>query len=237
VNWTDYFLNVGAFAIIPLILAAYGGKVAAESIPDKSHGRSVTRIFWGWCLIGIAFAAWYQYRIAKSDSSRQESIARWQTGMDTKLDQIIRHPASAEQQRAAIDLKHEITSQAKTVSNPNSKDIKSLNLLDNISDENLRDKDNIVIKQLNAAWEIFDADDNLLIDRGSVLPPGIEKNKVGLQRGTLRIKFESENRDLLAQAINLKDASVKRPALDPETIRLKHIIARFADLADAIGKN
>jgi hypothetical protein len=106
-NWVDYLLGVGFLSVVPFLLAAYGGHVAADTADDRKR-RRIRIIFWSLCIVGIVITAAYQYRIAKSDIAKQTSTQQWQDGISQKLDKIIEHPVSPEQQQNAIQLKHEL---------------------------------------------------------------------------------------------------------------------------------
>src|SRR5258708_14636540 len=107
-NWVDLWGGVGLLAIIPFVLAAYGGHVAAETISDVRQRRRVKLTFWVMSLIGVGIAVVYQFRITKSDDEKQKVAQQWQEGITTKLDKIIENPESKEQQRAAVELKGEV---------------------------------------------------------------------------------------------------------------------------------
>jgi hypothetical protein len=74
-NWIDSLLGIAILAIVPFILAAYGGHVAAQALTDPSQRRTAKGIFWGLCLLGIVVAIVYQFRVAKIDEERQIKAA------------------------------------------------------------------------------------------------------------------------------------------------------------------
>jgi hypothetical protein len=69
-NWVDIIINVVALAIVPGLLAAYGGNLAAQSISDKSRRRNVYFCFWGLFLAGTAVTFWQQFRVAQADFAK-----------------------------------------------------------------------------------------------------------------------------------------------------------------------
>jgi hypothetical protein len=108
-RWIDFFLGVLLLALVPFWLAAYGGHVAADTITDHNRRRSVKLKFWGVDFIGLAIAVVYQYRVTRTDEFRQKSGEEFQDRVSSKLDEIIKHPFSQDQQQAAVQLKHELS--------------------------------------------------------------------------------------------------------------------------------
>jgi hypothetical protein len=70
-NWSDLFLNVLAIALIPGILAAYGGHIAAESLPGKRKFRQIA--FWTLFAIFVGVTFWQQFRAAEADRVKEAS--------------------------------------------------------------------------------------------------------------------------------------------------------------------
>jgi hypothetical protein len=70
-DWLGLILNVFAIAIIPGLLAAYGGHLAAEAITDPKRSRTVKYCFWGLFVFGIFATSWPQYRAAELDLDRE----------------------------------------------------------------------------------------------------------------------------------------------------------------------
>ena len=64
-NWLDIAINVVALAVVPGLLAAYGGHLAAEAIKNKKHSRKVKTYFWLLFSCGVAVTLWQQIRIAE----------------------------------------------------------------------------------------------------------------------------------------------------------------------------
>ncbi|MBZ5696456.1 MAG: hypothetical protein LAN36_13990 [Acidobacteriia bacterium] len=83
-DWLDMVINVLALAIVPGIIAAYGGHLAAEAIGDRRRGRKVKAFFWILFLVGVLVTFWQQFRIAESDLAR-ETKDTWQQALITKL--------------------------------------------------------------------------------------------------------------------------------------------------------
>lgn len=81
-DWWDILINVIVLAIIPGLLAAGGGHLAAEAIPDKTRVPRVKAIFWLLFACGVVITFWQQFRIAQADFAREtketwgEALAR-----------------------------------------------------------------------------------------------------------------------------------------------------------------
>ena len=71
-NWLDFALNVSLLALVPFLLAAYGGHLAAENISDSKRRRRSKGIFWALCVIGIAVAALWQFRTMRTEGVRNK---------------------------------------------------------------------------------------------------------------------------------------------------------------------
>jgi hypothetical protein len=71
-NWLDLFLSVCLLGGVPFALAAYGGHLAAEIIPDAQARRRSKAIFWSLCVVGIAVATVYQYRSGRTEEARSK---------------------------------------------------------------------------------------------------------------------------------------------------------------------
>lgn len=69
-DWLGLILNVFAIAIIPGLLAAYGGHLAAEAITNPKRSRTVKHYFWALFVFGVLATFWQQYRAAESDLDR-----------------------------------------------------------------------------------------------------------------------------------------------------------------------
>jgi hypothetical protein len=72
VDWVDVIVGTFILAIIPFILAAYGGHVAAETLPDPRVRRGTKLKFWGLCFVGVMLAFYQQYRSSRSDQDREK---------------------------------------------------------------------------------------------------------------------------------------------------------------------
>ena len=72
VNWVDVVVGTLILAIVPFVLAAYGGHLAAEVIADLRLRRRTKRIFWGLCAVGVVFAFYQQYRASQSDTEKDQ---------------------------------------------------------------------------------------------------------------------------------------------------------------------
>jgi hypothetical protein len=73
VHWADVLLGTAILAIVPFLLAAYGGHVAAEAIPDPHKRRNVKFLFWSLFVIGIFLAFWQQIR---ADNATRDAEVR-----------------------------------------------------------------------------------------------------------------------------------------------------------------
>ena len=72
VNWIDVLVGTCILAIIPFVLAAYGGHLAAEPIDDPRMKRRTKAKFWGLCFVGVILAFYQQYRASQSDNQRDK---------------------------------------------------------------------------------------------------------------------------------------------------------------------
>jgi len=70
-NWFDILLNVLVLAIVPGILAAYGGHLAAEGVGDAKRKKKIQGCFWGLFLLLVGFTSWQQIRIAEADLAKE----------------------------------------------------------------------------------------------------------------------------------------------------------------------
>jgi hypothetical protein len=105
----DFWLAVAILAVVPFWMAAYGGHVAAESISDSKHRLSVRLKFWGIGLIGLIVAFAYQYRVTKSDESRQQVTQTWQKSVTAQLNAIRNNPVSSnEQKQTATKIQNQV---------------------------------------------------------------------------------------------------------------------------------
>ena len=75
-NWFDIFLNVLVLAIVPGIVAAYGGHLAAEVVDDAKRRGKIKASFWGLFILGVIFTSWQQLRLAEADLAR-ETKSTW----------------------------------------------------------------------------------------------------------------------------------------------------------------
>jgi hypothetical protein len=103
--WIDFGLGVLLLALVPFALAAYGGQIAADTIPDSRKRRRVKLTFWGLGLAGLLVAMAYQDRSMKTDTRRQAQTQDFQKQVTARLDKITSQPASKDQQREASKLK------------------------------------------------------------------------------------------------------------------------------------
>jgi hypothetical protein len=83
VDWIDFLLNVSLLALVPFLLAAYGGHLAAETISDLKARRRAKTWFWLLCVIGVGIAALSQYRYGQAEDVRNK-VARQQDLMATE---------------------------------------------------------------------------------------------------------------------------------------------------------
>jgi hypothetical protein len=236
-NWRDYLLyclGVGFLAIIPLALAAYGGHVAADAIPDIRQRRTVKRTFWFLFVIGVAMAAAYQYRITKSDSDRQTSTKKWQDDIQKRLDEIIRQPVSAEQKEAATDLKHVVTSPP-TGSKQQAERAQYLDHISNVSDGKLRGMAEYEIakplEEKHGAWQ---RQDNVYQAELARSQSREARAEIERKRRKLTKDFFSDVKDLLFEGKIVKAELERRDLINrtlpsQEEKDLDQIIGRFED--------
>ena len=101
--WMDVLLGTALLAIIPLLMAAYGGHVAAESISDPKRRRNVKLKFWAICLVGVALAFVQQYRAITSDASARLKTNKVEGAILGQLDNLHKQapltPEQAEMKR------------------------------------------------------------------------------------------------------------------------------------------
>jgi len=83
VDWIDFLLNVSLLAVVPFLLAAYGGHLAAETIPDVRARRRAKTWFWLLCVIGVGIAALSQYRYGQAENAHNR-VAHEQDLMATE---------------------------------------------------------------------------------------------------------------------------------------------------------
>jgi hypothetical protein len=74
-DWTDILINVIVLAILPGVLGALGGHLAAEALEDKKSRRKIKWIFWVMCVVWIALTGWQQFRAAEADLDRSTKDA------------------------------------------------------------------------------------------------------------------------------------------------------------------
>jgi hypothetical protein len=86
--WTDIILGTTALAIVPLLLAAYGGHLAAEMIENPIKRRKAKLIFWGLCLVGVSLAFLQQFRAVNSDVSNQSKTDGVEAHIVTLLEDL-----------------------------------------------------------------------------------------------------------------------------------------------------
>jgi len=104
-RWIDFSLGVFWLAVIPLALAAFGGQVAADGVPDGRKRRMIKLIFWSMGLLGLLVAIIHQYRAMNADALREGQTQQFQKSVDARLDQILSQPVSKDQKREATKLK------------------------------------------------------------------------------------------------------------------------------------
>lgn len=67
-TWIDIVLGTALLAIVPFVMAAYGGYIAAESISELKKRQKVKLIFWAICLVGVSLAFVQQFRSVTQDA-------------------------------------------------------------------------------------------------------------------------------------------------------------------------
>ena len=104
----DFVLSVFILAVIPFLMAAYGGHVAAESIVDVKHRRFVRLMFWGIFFVGLVITVGYQWRVTRADIKREEDTRKWQSTITEALSVIQKQPSSSARQSIASELKQQV---------------------------------------------------------------------------------------------------------------------------------
>lgn len=102
-NWIDSLLGVAILALVPFVLAAYGGHVAAQALTDRRDRRTTMLKFWGLCLLGIVVAVVYQFRVAKVDQEQQLKAAIADKERQRKLDVAQQQALEAQADLKAIE--------------------------------------------------------------------------------------------------------------------------------------
>jgi len=57
-------------AVIPLLIAAIGGHLAARDVPDPKRSRRIRLLFWALFAFGVVATFWQQFRAAQADQAR-----------------------------------------------------------------------------------------------------------------------------------------------------------------------
>lgn len=83
-NLLDILINVAALAIVPGILAALGGHLAAEGIADTGRSRKIKFYFWALFSFGVLVTFWQQFRLAEADQAR-ETREVWNQAVVTRI--------------------------------------------------------------------------------------------------------------------------------------------------------
>jgi len=65
-------VNTLVLAIVPFILGAWGGHLAAEAETEPKRKRRIKLAFWGVCVIGIVFTFYQQYKASRSDAYKDK---------------------------------------------------------------------------------------------------------------------------------------------------------------------
>jgi hypothetical protein len=83
-SWSDILINIAALAVLPGLLAVYGGRLAAESVSDPKRVRKIKLCFWGLFLALLLVTFWQQLRAAESE---QEKTTRetWSEGLVLRM--------------------------------------------------------------------------------------------------------------------------------------------------------
>jgi hypothetical protein len=84
-NWTDIVINVAVLAILPGLLGALGGHLAAEGLQEQTRRRSIKVIFWAMCVVWVFVTFWQQFRAAEADLDRATKDAWAQTLATSKF--------------------------------------------------------------------------------------------------------------------------------------------------------
>jgi hypothetical protein len=84
-NWTDIIINVTVLAILPGIVGALGGHLAAEGLQEEKRRRWIKVIFWAMCFVWVLVTFWQQFRAAEADLDRATKDAWAQTLATSKI--------------------------------------------------------------------------------------------------------------------------------------------------------
>jgi len=99
----DFVLGIIMLAIVPFVLAAYGGPLAAQTIADATRRRNTKIRFWSLCVLGIFVAILYQYRVEKNDEGRELKAAKIDAERQKKTDEAQRQAIEAQADLRAIE--------------------------------------------------------------------------------------------------------------------------------------
>lgn len=103
IKWFDLLSGTIVLAVVPFVLAAFGGHVAAQTIANPRIRRNTKLIFWGLCVLGIAVAILYQYRVGQTDQQREYTAARADAERERKIDEAQREALEAQADLRAIE--------------------------------------------------------------------------------------------------------------------------------------
>lgn len=94
----ELIVNILALAVIPLVMAAYGGYLAAEMIADARERKKAKLIFWGLAVFGVFIVGYQQYLAHKADERHAKSA----TDQISTLAGLVLHPPQNPDTQAAV---------------------------------------------------------------------------------------------------------------------------------------
>jgi hypothetical protein len=103
-----YILTFAAVAVLPLLLAGYGGHLATIALRD-SEKRKALLIVWVLALGGVVLFGVTQVLAYRSDKKRDEKDGGFRTGVLMMLQRIIDEPDTAKKKEAAVAFKDSLT--------------------------------------------------------------------------------------------------------------------------------
>jgi hypothetical protein len=98
---------------IQIATAFWGAVVSIKALPQRESKLRHYWIFIVLGIIGLGLTFWVGFQTYQTDKEaikKQKAMEQFQTLVVGQLDEIIKHPASQQQEQAAVKLRHDITS-------------------------------------------------------------------------------------------------------------------------------
>jgi hypothetical protein len=99
----DFLVGIVWLAVVPFVLAAYGGHLAAQTLTEHGARRRSILFFWGLCVIGIMLATFYQYRLKTVDDARELRTTVIESERQRKLDDAQHRALEAQLELKALE--------------------------------------------------------------------------------------------------------------------------------------